>query len=110
MGAAPEEPKRGERRTMRELLLLVFLLAAASSPPSHAETGCRAANDAGHGEIAVCGDTDELDPARLQAAAAAAAGAVPASPDRQASNDRIASGSKPVGHADRENVPRGRRY
>ena len=95
---------------MRELVLLIFLLAASSSPPSHAESGCRAATDADRGEVAACGDTEELDARKLQAAAAAAAGATPPSPSRPAPSDALASGAKPTGHADRENVPKGRRY
>lgn len=95
---------------MRELVLLIFLLAASSSPPSHAESGCRAAADADRGEVAACGDTGELDAARLQAAAAAAAGAAPPSAPRPSPSDLQATGAKPTGHADRENVPKGRRY
>lgn len=95
---------------MRELVLLIFLLAASASPPSQAEPGCRAATDVDRGEVAACGETGELDAGKLQAAAAAAAGATPPSPRRTQPADVLASGSKPTGPADRENVPMGRRY
>ena len=95
---------------MRELVLLIFLLAASASPASHAESGCRASTDVDRGEIAACGETGDLDAGQLQAAAAAAAGAAPPITKRPPASDVLASGSKPMGHADRENVPKGRQY
>ncbi len=117
---------------MRELALLLFLLAAAAAPNARAQDGCRATG-ASDGEVAVCGDTSELDATALQAAAAAAAGTERSSSPRPPPADGLASGSsasakraqraagerrplpseasaaQPIGPADRENVPKGRR-
>ncbi|MCC6640167.1 MAG: hypothetical protein IT386_03265 [Deltaproteobacteria bacterium] len=95
---------------MRELALLVLVLGALSaSPPSRAEDGCSAANT-NPGEVVACGDVRELGRESLDDAAAAAA--APRKPISRVSvpGEGLASGAKPIGGADRENVPRGRSY
>ena len=95
---------------MRELAVLLLVLGALSaSPPARAEDGCRVA-ETKTGEIASCGDVREPDAASLEDAATP-----PASPRKpisrvSAPGDGLASGAKPVGPADRDNVPRGRSY
>lgn len=95
---------------MRELALLLLVLGALSAGrASHAEEGCRAMDD-DSGVVAVCGDTRELDSASLEdPAPRPAPSRVPAAP-AGLPGDGLASGSKPIGPADRENVPRGRSY
>jgi hypothetical protein len=94
---------------MRELALLLFLIAAASTPRANAEEACRATGES-HGEVAVCGDTSELDAKSLQAAADAAAPPGRSNASHPLATDIPAAGSRPTGPSDRENVPKGRRY
>jgi hypothetical protein len=95
---------------MRELALLVLILGALSAGRvSRAEDGCHATGKSS-GEIAVCGDTRELDAKSLEKSSS-----LPAAPRSPASpvslpGDGLTSGSKPIGAADRENVPKGRSY
>jgi hypothetical protein len=95
---------------MRELALLLLVLRAVSSGrAARAEDGCHATGKTS-GEVAVCGDTREVD--RQQLEDAASASAAPRRPSSRASlpGDGLASGARPIGPADRENVPRGRSY
>ncbi len=95
---------------MRELALLLLVLGAISAGrASHAEEGCRATGNES-GVVAVCGDTREIDADSLEdAPPRPPAQRVPASP-AGLPGDGLASGSKPIGPADRDNVPRGRNY
>jgi len=93
---------------MRELGLLLLLLAAVSSGGSRPEDGCRATGQ-NTGEVAVCGDTRALDAQSLQDAAMAAKPSKSPASIPLPADDR-ATGSKPLGPADLENVPKGRRY
>lgn len=95
---------------MRELALLLLVLGALStSPPARAEQGCRAADER-TGEIAVCGDVRELGRASLDDAAAASPASRKPVARVSVPGEGLASGAKPLGPADRDNVPRGRRY
>jgi hypothetical protein len=95
---------------MRELALLLLVLGALSAGrDSRAEDGCRATGKSS-GEVVVCGDTRELDAKSLEKSSSP-----PVAPRRPASraslpSDGLASGTKPIGAADRENVPKGRSY
>jgi hypothetical protein len=94
---------------MQEIALLLLVMAAVSSGGSHTEEGCRATGR-DTGEVAVCGDTRELDAQtlgdRAPRATPARRPALPAS----LPSDELATGSKPLGPADLDNVPKGRRY
>ncbi len=93
---------------MRELVLVLFLLAAAQAPGARAEEGCR---DTGRpdGEVAVCGDTSELDAAALSHPAGAGGATAPI-PRRIEPAESFATGSRPMTRGDRDDVPKGRQY
>lgn len=93
---------------MRELALVFFLLAAAATP-APAEENCRNTGQE-RGEIAICGDTGELDAAKLASEASLAGRNAPPAAPRPPASDALASGARPIGPADRENVPKGRQY
>jgi hypothetical protein len=93
---------------MRDIALLLLILGALSAGGARSEDGCHATGKTS-GEVAVCGDTGELDRKTLESAARALPPAAPIVP-ASAPSDGRATGSKPLGPADLENVPKGRRY